>query len=451
MEQCRNKGTGETGDPRENPPTSSSIIWHDSHLRESGDNQPRIEPGSPWWKASSLTAQFGSRKMLRTFRLPPRRIGFDSRRGYPDFGMWENVGFHRTITVFPAHAFHPLLHRHLIFHTHRLSRHRRYTPAVLNLSTQPSRPACVPSPEVTTTGPQLSVAPGSRLLVEGAGVKQGKGGGLIRPRASSTIRAPTRGSEELELALPVFDLGLQFTAHCALSTPPRVHFKKVDTRTATEVLVLLTSSLDQVSARELGSIIGYHLRFSRCVRSQRVEETDGKVFLKGVRSENRKLQDRRGSCVPGPKCNRLQLRQRYEENAYREKRRKTRRVRCLYGTKQLAFIHWRSYVQNKYDMVNSNAYGTSAPLQRGRGGNPLYKQFLPPVGFPIRVSMEQCQNDGAGETGDPRENPLTSGIVRHDSHLRKSGVNRPGIEPGSPGGRQSYRSATVAPKIDVFR
>ncbi|KAJ8875178.1 hypothetical protein PR048_023073 [Dryococelus australis] len=40
-------------------------------------------------------------------------------------------------------------------------------------------------------------------------------------------------------------------------------------------------------------------------------------------------------------------------------------------------------------------------------------------------------NERAGETGDPRENPPTSSIVRHDSHLRKSGVTRPGIEPGS--------------------
>ncbi|KAJ8867389.1 hypothetical protein PR048_031190 [Dryococelus australis] len=37
----------------------------------------------------------------------------------------------------------------------------------------------------------------------------------------------------------------------------------------------------------------------------------------------------------------------------------------------------------------------------------------------------------AGETGDPRGNPPTNGIVRHDSHKRKSGVTRPGIEPGS--------------------
>ncbi|KAJ8889539.1 hypothetical protein PR048_009038 [Dryococelus australis] len=37
-----------------------------------------------------------------------------------------------------------------------------------------------------------------------------------------------------------------------------------------------------------------------------------------------------------------------------------------------------------------------------------------------------------GETGLPRENPPTNDIVRHDSHTRKSGVTRPGIEPESP-------------------
>ncbi|KAJ8866800.1 hypothetical protein PR048_032661, partial [Dryococelus australis] len=53
---------------------------------------------------------------------------------------------------------------------------------------------------------------------------------------------------------------------------------------------------------------------------------------------------------------------------------------------------------------------------------------------PMRVTvvgMEQRRNEGAGETGDPRENPPTNGIVRHDSHMRKSGVTRPCIEPGS--------------------
>ncbi|KAJ8890038.1 hypothetical protein PR048_009544 [Dryococelus australis] len=39
----------------------------------------------------------------------------------------------------------------------------------------------------------------------------------------------------------------------------------------------------------------------------------------------------------------------------------------------------------------------------------------------IEINMEQRRNEGAGETGDPSENPLTNGIVQHDSHLRKSG------------------------------
>ncbi|KAJ8882997.1 hypothetical protein PR048_014836 [Dryococelus australis] len=44
----------------------------------------------------------------------------------------------------------------------------------------------------------------------------------------------------------------------------------------------------------------------------------------------------------------------------------------------------------------------------------------------------QRQIERAGETQDLRENPPISGIVLHDSHVRKSGVTPPGIEPGSP-------------------
>ncbi|KAJ8897334.1 hypothetical protein PR048_002680 [Dryococelus australis] len=39
----------------------------------------------------------------------------------------------------------------------------------------------------------------------------------------------------------------------------------------------------------------------------------------------------------------------------------------------------------------------------------------------IEVSMKQHRNERVGETGYPRENPPTNGIVRHDSHMRKSG------------------------------
>ncbi|KAJ8891979.1 hypothetical protein PR048_004544 [Dryococelus australis] len=42
------------------------------------------------------------------------------------------------------------------------------------------------------------------------------------------------------------------------------------------------------------------------------------------------------------------------------------------------------------------------------------------------------RRSAGGETGDPRENPPTNGIVRHDSHMRESGVTWPGIKPGSP-------------------
>ncbi|KAJ8882585.1 hypothetical protein PR048_014396 [Dryococelus australis] len=47
----------------------------------------------------------------------------------------------------------------------------------------------------------------------------------------------------------------------------------------------------------------------------------------------------------------------------------------------------------------------------------------------IEASMEQHRNERAGETGYPRENPPTNGIVWHDSHMQKSGVTRPGVEP----------------------
>ncbi|KAJ8898091.1 hypothetical protein PR048_003451 [Dryococelus australis] len=49
----KNIDGGETGDPRENPLT----VRQDSHMRKYGVIRPRIEPGSPWWEASGLTAR----------------------------------------------------------------------------------------------------------------------------------------------------------------------------------------------------------------------------------------------------------------------------------------------------------------------------------------------------------------------------------------------------------
>ncbi|KAJ8869531.1 hypothetical protein PR048_028522 [Dryococelus australis] len=62
---------------------------------------------------------------------------------------------------------------------------------------------------------------------------------------------------------------------------------------------------------------------------------------------------------------------------------------------------------------------------------PAAKQFGPTTNFePIRVidvSMEPCRNGRAGETGVPRENPPTNGIVQHDSHIQESGVTCGGL------------------------
>ncbi|KAJ8879072.1 hypothetical protein PR048_019678 [Dryococelus australis] len=60
------------------------------------------------------------------------------------------------------------------------------------------------------------------------------------------------------------------------------------------------------------------------------------------------------------------------------------------------------------------------------------------------VRTKQHRNSRTGKTGDPRENPPTKGIVRHDSYLQNHAVTRPEIEPGFSlvGGEQANRSAT---------
>ncbi|KAJ8889075.1 hypothetical protein PR048_008569 [Dryococelus australis] len=47
------------------------------------------------------------------------------------------------------------------------------------------------------------------------------------------------------------------------------------------------------------------------------------------------------------------------------------------------------------------------------------------------LGMEQRRNEGVEEIGDHREDSPTNGIARHGFHMRKSGVTRPRIEPGS--------------------
>ncbi|KAJ8871393.1 hypothetical protein PR048_027710 [Dryococelus australis] len=44
----------------------------------------------------------------------------------------------------------------------------------------------------------------------------------------------------------------------------------------------------------------------------------------------------------------------------------------------------------------------------------------------VEASMEQRRNERVGETGGPRDKPL---IFWHDSHMLRSGVTRPGLNP----------------------
>ncbi|KAJ8883387.1 hypothetical protein PR048_015230 [Dryococelus australis] len=66
-----------------------------------------------------------------------------------------------------------------------------------------------------------------------------------------------------------------------------------------------------------------------------------------------------------------------------------------------------------------------------------------------RLFTEQRRNVRAGETGDPRENPPTRGIVRHDSHLRKSDAMGIGVWGG--GGRQRGNNYPLQHKAKDWR
>ncbi|KAJ8878724.1 hypothetical protein PR048_019310 [Dryococelus australis] len=71
MEQCRNARAGKTGDPQQSPRTSDNV-WCDSHLRKSEVTWAGIDPGSPWWEASSRRSQwFPGRRRDGRVGIPP--------------------------------------------------------------------------------------------------------------------------------------------------------------------------------------------------------------------------------------------------------------------------------------------------------------------------------------------------------------------------------------------
>ncbi|KAJ8893713.1 hypothetical protein PR048_006313 [Dryococelus australis] len=60
----------------------------------------------------------------------------------------------------------------------------------------------------------------------------------------------------------------------------------------------------------------------------------------------------------------------------------------------------------------------------------LNNKFLRADESEMRREWSSTEMQSRGETRGPRQNPPTSDIVRQDSHLSKSGVTLPGIEPG---------------------
>ncbi|KAJ8870072.1 hypothetical protein PR048_029083 [Dryococelus australis] len=82
-----------------------------------------------------------------------------------------------------------------------------------------------------------------------------------------------------------------------------------------------------------------------------------------------------------------------------------------------------------------STYKWPAPRQAKQGFTNVLSNFIivnAPLVFRRFGHGFSAGKKERGETGDPRENPPTNGSIRHDSHMRKSGVNRPGIKPGSP-------------------
>ncbi|KAJ8872638.1 hypothetical protein PR048_026246 [Dryococelus australis] len=68
----------------------------------------------------------------------------------------------------------------------------------------------------------------------------------------------------------------------------------------------------------------------------------------------------------------------------------------------------------------TNVISPMEQFEDGVDTTPLISRSSGPMRV-IEVNMVRRRNEGAGETGDLRENPPTNGIVQHDFHLRKSG------------------------------
>ncbi|KAJ8886143.1 hypothetical protein PR048_012352 [Dryococelus australis] len=88
-------------------------------------------------------------------------------------------------------------------------------------------------------------------------------------------------------------------------------------------------------------------------------------------------------------------------------------------------LHWKSVIEQEQKFAR-----TSISAKMGEGVKRFGRFLKARSSEPMRVTegnTEHCRNEKEGwRTGDPRENPPTSCIVRHDSHMQKSGSDPAG-------------------------
>ncbi|KAJ8883250.1 hypothetical protein PR048_015092 [Dryococelus australis] len=128
--------------------------------------------------------------------------------------------------------------------------------------------------------------------------------------------------------------------------------------------------------------------------------------------------------------NRLTKKKKKDSDTWDKPRRSTqKKKRCgahwIEERKQVHSQRMRDKREQKKAKSLPNSRGLNNRLYCGLGSAAV--RHVPRSGevwmLEREASMEQRPNEGAGEMGDPRKNPPTSGIIGHDSHLPKSDVS----------------------------
>ncbi|KAJ8869874.1 hypothetical protein PR048_028883 [Dryococelus australis] len=375
MEQRRNERAGKTGDPRENPP-SSSIGRNNSHVRKSGGDPAGNRTLFAWVGATAIeccrrgeactAAAGGGTRMCAAG--PPRALtsGRADRRPrlaspshFPVLVAWTATrGDHWTA---PKDTPQPPRRRH---------------------ST-----ACLPTPGCAAARPPAGAPPLYVVQVAEAAERLACSPPTIANRVQS-----------LAGSLRIFACGTMplvggFSRESPVS--PALSFQRCS------ILTSITHVGSQnLAVKSRPNLFTYSLFTFFCsvspvfLRTRAGEEWSGRPR---PRQRDADLAPDGASC-PQHGCR--------APGCLQPSRPRPTTTRCAgYGTGSRHALHHRLNMSEEiWATLNSEV------LRADEGGG--------------EMDMEQRRTEEAGKT--------TIGIFRHDSHLRKFGVNRPGIEPISP-------------------